>query len=553
MFSCTSDIYALYKSFSYIIVSFFCLTSFGTVNAAIALDQVGKYQVYEIELVADKYIENPFDVYLLKIELESPDGRKIILDGFFDGNGAGAQDGRVWKVRICPNEVGVWNWRTIPGDQRDLGLLGFTGSFECVESYDPGGIIQDGKFFRFQENGYLFLQGNFLDFVDGLPSTHVFMSEMITDTVRSKIITRQHNYHNANKINVYFANKGDYGGISTTPWVKTEFGYDLSRMDIAAWVRFDQYIIDIKNAGMLAELYFFSDDSGFRKFSQADKNRLFRYGMARSSAFNHTLFVIALEWQEEWSLYSLRTSGRFIQNHNPWHRLLSAHSLPAMASDSIMSFFYILYKKIFSDIRYSREPWISFIVSQAGNDAIPKQVNSLAVHIRSDETIPHISEEFGVLKKDGDLRLMRNMWANFCGGSAGGGTGDYIDNFMRFLKISSIPFHRMEPMNALIENGRETTFCLAEIGHHYLVFSQKCAFKLNVEGEDLTGYWYNPTVLKAGLQNPIAVQPGIRWFQSPESFSDCVLWVTDGSNLNNIRLSANETNSMEAIKRRLVK
>jgi hypothetical protein len=533
MSSCTSKvIYILFKSFSYIIVAFFCLMGSGAVNAVIALDQVGKYQVYEIELVADKYIENPFDVYLLKIELESPDGRKIVLDGFFDGDGDGGQDGRVWKVRICPNEVGIWNWRTIPGDHRDSGLLGLTGRFECIESNNPGGIIQDGKFFRFQEGGHVFLQGNFLDFVDGLPSTHVFMSEMITDTVRSEILTRQRDFHNANKINVYFANKGDYGGISTTPWVKTEFGYDLSRMDIAAWARFDQYIIDIKNAGMLAELWFFADDSGFGGFSQADKNRLFRYGMARSSAFNHTLFVIALEWQEGWSLESIRTSGRFIQNHNPWQRLLSVHSLPDKAPDSIMSFFYMLYKKIFNDIRYSREPWVSFIASQAGNGAIPKQVNSLAVDISSTETIPHISEEFGILKKDGDLMLMRNMWANFCGGASGGGTGDYIDNFMRFLKISSIPFQRMQPMNSLIEHGGETTFCLAEIGHHYLIYSTSGHFALNVLGNSLKGFWFNPRSRNVSLDFTFRVSPGKSLFEPPNSgHKDWVLWISDGSNL----------------------
>ena len=63
--------------------------------------------------------------------------------------------------------------------------------------------------------------GNFLDFADGLHSTHVFMSETLTDAERSAIIARQRDFHDANKANIYIANKGDYGSRSVTPWLGT--------------------------------------------------------------------------------------------------------------------------------------------------------------------------------------------------------------------------------------------------------------------------------------------------------------------------------------------
>ena len=513
-----------------------CLLSTYAFSWADTVDQVGKYQIYEIQLNLDEQVDNPFNTYLLEIELESPNGRKFVVDGFYDGDGAGGQNGNVWKARICPDELGMWKWKAIENNDRQAPLLGLKGQFKCIESNYPGGLVADKQFFRFKHGGPIFLQGNFLDFAEGSPSTHVFMSEKISDLDRAKILKRQRDYHKANKINIYIANKGDYNGISTIPWAKNKSGFDLSIMDIATWTRFDKDIMEIKKSGMFAELWFFADDSGFGKLDQEDKNRLFRYAMARTSAFSNTLFIIALEWQEGWSRVSLRESGRYLQGHNPWGRMISVHSIPSMAPDSIRSFLSIIYKKIFKGIKYSDETWADFIASQAGNDAIPKEVNSLAVDISRTETIPHISEEFGELRKNGDLRLMRNVWANFCGGAAGGGTGDYIASFMRFLQLSRIPFQRMKPMNELLKHGGETAFCLAELGHHYLVYCQGREIQINVRGDGLIGYWYKPTNSNASLQGPFLVQAGTRRFQAPESLDDWVLWITDGSNLNSVRL-----------------
>jgi hypothetical protein len=519
------------KHLRYLLATLVCLMGAGTFHEVLAIDQVGKYQVYEIELIADTAVADPFDTYLLKVELKSPTGRRFVIDGFFDGDGAGGQDGRVWKVRICPDEAGMWRWQTVPSDKADAGLLGKQGRFECIDSDDPGGLVGDGKYFRFQEGGYTFLQGNFLDFSEGLSSTHVYMSEMLTDGDRAAILARQRDFHKANKINVYFANKGDYGGVATSPWVTVASGHDRSRMDLARWKQFDQYLQDFKRAGMFAEMWFFADDSGFGGIPQADKNRLFRYAMARTSAYSHTLYVIALEWQEGWSLKSVRNSGDFIQQRNPWDRLLSVHSLPSSKPDSFRSFLAWIYTRVSSSLIYSEEPWADFVASQAGNSATPQDVNALALEIGRVEQLPHISEEFGILRENQDLRLMRNMWANFLGGAAGGGTGSDAKRFMEFLAESMIPFQKMRPMNQLVVNGRGRAFCLAEPGHHYLIYSMAGEFRLEIAGKNLSGSWLNPADPDAGTQKAFSVLPGVSLFQPPEPSGDWVLWLTDGTGL----------------------
>jgi hypothetical protein len=245
------------------------------------MDQVGKYQLYEVSLIAGRSIDNPFDSYLLKIELMSPSGRKIIIDGFFDGDGKGGQHGKVWKARVCPDEAGLWSWKTI----------------------------------------------------------------------------------------------------------------------------------------------------------------------------------------------------------------------------------------------------------QAGNDSRPEQVNSLSRELYKSETIPHLSEEFGFLNADDDNLLRAKLWANFCGGSAGGGTGNGIKALLNFIKVSRIPFYRMKPNNDLVDGGGEERFCLAEEGKNYLIYSLGGSFQVKNKNV-LNAYWYNPRSPGERLSQRFVLRPYQNNVEPPfEKEKDWVLWITNGKEL----------------------
>lgn len=494
--------------------------------------KIGKYKVLELVFAAETSSANPFDTYLLRLEITDPDGFKFQIDGFFDGDGKGGQYGKIWKVRICPYTTGIWSWRTVRGDAPDSRLKGLSGQFECVESREKGGLIADGKHFRFQDGDSVYLQGNFLDFANSLTSTHTFMSEKITDTQRDAIIIRHRDFHKANKANIYFANKGDYESQSVTPLLGNALSNNKAIFDLSRWRVFDSNIRRFKKNRMFVELWFFADDSGFGELSQNVKNRLFRYAMARTSAFSHTFYVIALEWDEEWKALEVTRSGIYIQAHNPWKRLISVHSLPVYRKKpKIWGIFpsVILKNKAWF---FSGEGWATFIASQVGNGSNCHQVNKLAMTIRAEEDIPHISEEFGIIEKDSDSELRANMWANFCGGAAGGGTGSDIKAFMWFLEQSRIPFQRMRAANSLVDGGGNNRFCLAETGHHYIIYSTSGHFALNVLGNNLKGLWFNPRSRNPSIDFTFRVSPGRSLFKPPNSsYKDWVLWISDGSNL----------------------
>lgn len=478
--------------------------------------QVGKYETLELVFTADSTPANPFDTYLLKLELTDPSGTTFTIDGFYDGDGNGGQNGTVWKARICPYATGRWSWRTVPGEAVDAGLAALTGQFDVVANGNLGGVVVDAQHFRFQEGPNVFLYGNFLDFTFSLPerTTHVHMGDDVTDAQRNTQMTQHRDVWAANKANVYFANKGDYQGWSVTPWVGTANNNDKTKMDLARWRDYDQQIREFAENSILAQMWFLADDSSFGSLSVSHKNRLFRYGMARTSAFTHTMYVIALEWGEGWTTTEVNAAGNYIEQHNPWGRLLSVHN--------------------HEDWAFSGQPWATFIATQDGNNASPSSVNSLAIAMRQNETIPHIDEEFYNGPQDGsDLRGLRNVWANFLGGAAGSGSGSGLKGLGEFLAQSRVPFQRMAADNETVEDGGDTRFALAEPGQHYVMYSRSGSFSITVTGNGLEGHWFNPRDSQATLGSPFPVSAGTT-IQTPpsETGSDWVLWITSGTNLN---------------------
>ncbi len=476
---------------------------------------VDQYQTLELLFgQATTVPANPFDTYLLRLELTDPDGQTVEFDGFYDGDGAGGQSGNIWKARISPSKTGTWSWQTIPGDAVDLGLAGLSGQFDVTAGSERGGLVANGRYFEFQDGSPTYLVGNFLDFSNGLQSTHVAMSETLTDGDRAAILARQTDFHDANKANIYLANKGDYGGRSVTPWVGSAASNDKTRMDLGRWNNYDDYIGQFKQNQMLADLWFFADDSNFGSMSRANQQRLIRYGMARTSAFNHSMYTLALEWQEGFTKTRINQLGTYLQDHNPWDRLVSVHSLNN------------------SNWEFAGETWPTFIATQVGNSANPDDVNSYGITIRSQDTLPHIDEEYGVLASDSDTRLRGNLWANLASGAAGGGTGSDLHALQRFLDQGDLPLRTMTPNNGLVTGGGSNRFALADPGHNYLVYSETGSFNLNLAGSGLEARWFNPRDPNANLGAPIAVSSGNVNFTPPSATSsDWVLWVSDGTNI----------------------
>ncbi len=464
--------------------------------------RVGQWSVSTVVLRARNVPRDPFNGVTLCAVVRPPDGTTRTVDGFFDGDGRGGQDGDVWKLRFCPDQPGIWTWTS----RSNLPELdGVTGRFECVPSGRPGPVVAVGRYFRRAGGGYVFLAGNFLD--DFAPSrqrySHTLFSEKLGAADRRAMVERADGVLHANKINIYLANRGDYRGLSTTPWVGTADRNDKTRFDLNRWHRFEDLVRELDGRGMVAELWFFADDSNFGKLSAADRRRLIQYGMARLSAFPNTMFVLCLEWQEGWSRGMVAADMNFGQAHNPWDRLWSVHGVTG-------------------DFAFPDQPWADFKATQPGNDVRPVSCNAHARYNAEVGERPLLVEELGHASRKSRDRLRANVWAAFCGGAAGVGTGCDLGRLRAFIEQRHVPFWRMLPDNSIASRG----FALLEYGREIVVCVPGGAPRVEVLLAPGTwrGTWFNPRAGDATA--PAAAGPvpgGAKRTFSPPGPGDWVL------------------------------
>jgi hypothetical protein len=448
---------------------------------------------------------NPFDSNLTA-QVTSPAGRKFAVDGFFDGNGAGGSVGNVWKVRLYTDEAGTWRWTT---SSDVAGLNGLSGtvavSGNLAGAFGSGPIVENParpRTFMYQAGKPVFLAAKFLDSPAPSPLkySHTMFSEKLTDSNRQALLTR-HLGMGLNKINIYYANKGDYSGVSTTPWVGTASSNDKSRFDLARWKMYDQWVERLRDSGVVAHLWFFADDSSFGKLPTADKQRLFRYAMARQSAYVNTMFVIALEWQETWSTTEVAAGANYVNQKNPWARMVSVHGTTG-------------------NFAFPTASWADYMDIQGGNSAAAATIHQNAVYNRSLAIKPVIEEEHGLGAED-TLHRQR-AWGAFVGGAAGVGTGSYLKYLVSFTK--QVAWERMDPADSLVSSG--SAWAMSQPGTAYVFYlynGGKISADLRTASGSLVVQWYDPRT--GSFRAAPAVSGGaVQSFTAPAS-GDWVLYV----------------------------
>lgn len=418
---------------------------------------------------------NPFTDVQLTAQVTAPSGRKITVDGFFDGDGAGGQTGNVFKVRVFADEAGTWSWTT---QSNAAGLNGRTGTFSVsgtlAGAFGKGPIVQDPahpRYFKHRHGSPVYLVGKYLDRAApaSIRFSHTLFSEERTDADRQALLDR-HLGMGLNKVNVYLANHTDYGSISTTPWLGNADANDKARFDLQRWRLYEQWVRKMRDAGVAVQLWFFAD--GFGNHLDADRKRLIHYGMARLSGYVNTVFTLMTEWQEGWTTTEVETHMVYLHQHNPWDRLATVHGLPG-------------------DFSFPTASWADYIDLQAGvSSTVTHQlVHDLGLENRQKAVKPMIQEEFCMGDETEAERRM--LWAAFTSGAAASGTGAYLKPFSQFVK--TVAFQRMAPADDLVVTG--AAYVLAEEGASYVAYLYDGGtVSLDLSGASGTVEvdWFNP-------------------------------------------------------------
>lgn len=103
--------------------------------------EVPCHKIFEVSLGNQRSYSNKFTEVELRCVYKAPSGREISFPGFYDGDGLGGGDattGTVWKLRFMPDETGTWHYTWNWSD----GSGGGSARFECVQKGAGKGILR---------------------------------------------------------------------------------------------------------------------------------------------------------------------------------------------------------------------------------------------------------------------------------------------------------------------------------------------------------------------------------------------------------------------------
>ncbi len=126
---------------------------------------------------------NPFTDYRLNVTFVSPEGKVVVVPGFFAADGKAAEtsakSGNVWRVCFTPDCVGKWNYQASFRTGRDIAVSldsaagsatafdGARGSFEIAESNKGGSDFRAQGMLRYVGEHYLRFAGSGEYFLKG--------------------------------------------------------------------------------------------------------------------------------------------------------------------------------------------------------------------------------------------------------------------------------------------------------------------------------------------------------------------------------------------------
>jgi Domain of unknown function (DUF5060)/Putative collagen-binding domain of a collagenase len=288
----------------------FCLMN----SPAVALEQVGLYDVREMRLSNSQNYGNPFDFTVIELQatFTAASGRQVKFFGFHDGDGHGGQTGNVWKLRFMPDELGTWHYAYSWTD----GTAGGSGSFEVVDTGRPGPlqIATDNPWYFMTARGEPFHARPYAmqDFGPrmGISSWESIAPDYI-EVLRNKVI--------AGGYNMVMASGPNRFGEGRSYWWKNQ----PDVFDVGVWNEYEKVL----GYALANQLYFFpfdgmAEQSGISRVTKVFK----RYMIARYGAFaSYMGYSPTWEWTDMWSEAGLNTFMQELRDWNPFPTLLSAH------------------------------------------------------------------------------------------------------------------------------------------------------------------------------------------------------------------------------------
>jgi len=483
---------------------------------------IGKWERIELNFSAATG-ENPFTSVKLKAVFSSPQGESIEVDGFYDGDGAGASSGDVYKIRFAPSEPGLWRYRTVSNRNE---LDGIQGKFRCVESGKKGPLVRDPEnpwYLKWADGGYFF--------ESGANDPEAFLA--------GSFATQQQRFEEIDYLAsvgcniLYFGmvNAGPGDGLpeeKVTPWRGGFDSPDFETICLDFMNRLEEVLDRMEKRDIVAHLVFYLDDCGgiARKITSGQEELWFRYTIARFGSYPNLVWNLAEEYEEVFDLEWCESRAALLKKYDPLSHPVTVHQLSG------------------ESFAPAGSPNFDLTALQY-NTTDPDSLNRLILKVRrqvlkAGRPIPVSLIEWTPIESGQADQARKGIWAI----AAAGGTYQIFNKdqgpvsldfskweahwrYAAILKnlMESLPLERMAPDNSLVSAG----FCLALPGTCYLVYQPQggdFSFRLKPGGSAYHAYWVDPRQGKLTRAGEVDASGGEKSFSTPDS-GDWALLITE--------------------------
>lgn len=294
--------------------------------------KLARWQMHEFVMRGRANVANPSRDATLAGEFTSPGGAVLQAEGFYDG-------GDTWRLRFVPTEEGEWSYllrgegveifergRILAGPPATRGFIGIHPANSYAFAYSDG-----SPFFPMGDTCY----GLFDD------------SPITPELRREYIATRRSQRFNYLRISVGHSPYRAEADPAFWAWGGTARQPDLDRLNPGFFQNFDRLLLDMRSAGMNAELLLFNYyRRPFTDPSQwiASRERLWlRNIVARYAAFDNVFLWTASNEYETYpdGRYKLdqpadpdwaRSIGRAVKQLDPYRHPYTVH--PVVSSNT---------------------------------------------------------------------------------------------------------------------------------------------------------------------------------------------------------------------------
>ena len=310
----------------------------GTAQGKPAAVEVPRWEMHEFVLKGRPHVANPFRDAALLGEFTAPSGKRLSVEGFYDGDDT-------WRLRFAPDEEGEWRY-LLRGEGVELFER---GRLRCVAPRGHG-------FIRIHPaNPHAFAHADGTPFFPmGDTCYGLYSDSPITPELRTQYLkTRRAQRFNFVRMGVQHSPTHWETDVNFWPWGGTPQKPDLDRFNPRFFQGLDAVLREMQALGMNAELillnYYHPPMTNPSLWTKQREQAWLRYVTARYAAFpNLFLWTVANEYEThldgkyrldvpgdpEWA----KSVARFIKAHDPYRHPVTVHPvIPATARDGSKS------------------------------------------------------------------------------------------------------------------------------------------------------------------------------------------------------------------------